>query len=531
MRKAVGTFFLIVGALIFVFPFYFMLMGSFKSNAEIFSMQILNLPKAGFNLQYYIGLFGKSVFGRSLINSAIVSIIFITLIIFFSSVAGFAFAKYKFPGRNVLFVALLATIMLPPQVTYIPLFILMTKLKWVSTYQALILPRLLQGFGLAFSTFLMRQYMSYVPEEILSSARVDGCRDFRIYRQIVHAHGEVRPAGNRAHRVHGHLERFHLAPDRSQQAGHVHGGAEHLAPVRHAARGLLGPDHGSLLHELAAPHRHLPGLPSHVHLGNHGRGLQVISAPIYPYVPFACALVWNRAQADASPVKVHVSFSPDWFAARMGLDMGERWHTDPVHRRRSFAAMAGALNAEFPRLRLGGDPEAIRGGLSQIANCAPVGALFGQEVLYSPSAWPENNRDLLDDAGADSEFSVIVRLQAYSNGYGLVQTDTGKGYNLSTDLANMTGTNYRTLLKCLMSLESKGLIKMDNETNIIKLVHFVNDNVYRTMDNRQSTAAKKRYYEQSADNSRKLDRIEKALDNPIVVEQGTGLVLDRVVKQ
>ncbi len=125
------------------------------------------------------------------------------------------------------------------------------------------------------------------------------------------------------------------------------------------------------------------------------------SAPIYPYVPCAGALVWNRAQADSSPVKVHVSFSPDWFAARMGLDMGVRWHTDPVYRRDSFAAMARTMNAEFPRLRLGGDPEAIRGGLSQIANCAPVGALFGQEVLYSPGAWPENNRRLLDDAAAD----------------------------------------------------------------------------------------------------------------------------------
>ncbi len=114
-----------------------------------------------------------------------VSSIYIALILVFSSVAGFAFAKYKFPGRNVLFVSLLATIMLPPQVTYVPLFMLMTKLKWVSTYQALILPRLLQGFGLAFSTFLMRQYMSYVPDEILASARVDGCRDIRVYWQIV----------------------------------------------------------------------------------------------------------------------------------------------------------------------------------------------------------------------------------------------------------------------------------------------------------------------------------------------------------
>jgi ABC-type glycerol-3-phosphate transport system permease component len=183
-RKTAGTILLIIGAVIFVFPFYFMLMGSFKSNAEIFSMKVLRLPEDGFNLQYYIALFVESSFGRSLLNSTIVSVTFIVLIVFLSSLSGFAFAKYKFPGRDVLFIALLATIMLPPQVTYIPLFILITRMRWVSTYQALIVPRLLQGFGLAFSTFLMQQYMSYVPDEILNSARVDGCADFRIYRQI-----------------------------------------------------------------------------------------------------------------------------------------------------------------------------------------------------------------------------------------------------------------------------------------------------------------------------------------------------------
>jgi len=184
-RRILITILLSLGLIVFIFPFYFMLMGSFKSNAEIFSMKILSLPKAGFHLTYYIGLFGKSAFGRSLLNSAIVSVSYIVLILFLSSLAGFAFAKYKFPGRNVLFVGLLATIMLPPQVTYIPLYILMTKLRWVSTYQALILPRLLHGFGLAFTIFLMRQYIGYVPDAILDSARVDGCRDFRIYREIV----------------------------------------------------------------------------------------------------------------------------------------------------------------------------------------------------------------------------------------------------------------------------------------------------------------------------------------------------------
>jgi hypothetical protein len=126
------------------------------------------------------------------------------------------------------------------------------------------------------------------------------------------------------------------------------------------------------------------------------------SAPLYPYIPFASSLVWNRAQEDPSPVKVHASFSPDWFSARMGLDLGPRWHTDPAYRRESFVAMARALNAEFPALCLGGDPQAIRGGLSQVHTCAPVAALFGQEILYSGVGWPENRRVLLDDAAADA---------------------------------------------------------------------------------------------------------------------------------
>jgi cellobiose transport system permease protein len=183
--RIVSTLLLIIGVIIFMFPFYFMLMGSFKTNSEIFSMKILRLPENGFRLTYYVGLFVMSKFGRSLLNSTIVSVSYIILIIFFASLAGFAFAKYRFPGRDVLFVFLLATIMLPPQVTYVPLFILISKLHWVSTYQALVVPRLLHGFGLAFSIFLMRQYISYVPAEILNSARVDGCREFRIYREII----------------------------------------------------------------------------------------------------------------------------------------------------------------------------------------------------------------------------------------------------------------------------------------------------------------------------------------------------------
>ena len=179
--RIVITLLLAVGAVIFLF--YFMLIGSFKTTGEIFSMKILSLPKNGFHLTNYVGLFGKSRFGMSLLNSTIVSVSYIVIILFLSSMAGFAFAKYRFPGRSWLFVLLLASIMVPPQVLYIPLYMLMAALGWVSTYQALVLPRLLQGFGLAFTIFLMRQYMSYVPDALLDSGRV-GCKEFRIYWQI-----------------------------------------------------------------------------------------------------------------------------------------------------------------------------------------------------------------------------------------------------------------------------------------------------------------------------------------------------------
>jgi hypothetical protein len=129
---------------------------------------------------------------------------------------------------------------------------------------------------------------------------------------------------------------------------------------------------------------------------------------LYPYIPFASSLVWNRGSEDerrAEPgagtaVKVHVSFSPDWFCRRTDLDYGLRWHRDPAYRQRSFVAMAGALNDEFPELRLGGEPESIRGGISQINTCALVAALFGQEVQYASDQWPENRKQLLDDEAA-----------------------------------------------------------------------------------------------------------------------------------
>jgi hypothetical protein len=121
---------------------------------------------------------------------------------------------------------------------------------------------------------------------------------------------------------------------------------------------------------------------------------------LFPYIPFAGALVWNRNPSGGGPLKLHVSFSPDWFAARMGLDYGERWHRDPIYRRKSFADMARALNREYADLRLGGDPDAVRGGLSQIDGCALAAALFGQDILFSSEGWPENRKAPMSDQAA-----------------------------------------------------------------------------------------------------------------------------------
>jgi hypothetical protein len=128
-----------------------------------------------------------------------------------------------------------------------------------------------------------------------------------------------------------------------------------------------------------------------------------MSKSIYPYVPFASALVWNRLNGDSdSELKIHVSFSPDWFTKRMGLDYGERWHKDPIYRCESFVAMAEALNREYPALRLGGNPDSINGGLSQINSCAFVASLFGQGIQYASEGWPVNTGPLIDDQDAET---------------------------------------------------------------------------------------------------------------------------------
>jgi hypothetical protein len=131
-----------------------------------------------------------------------------------------------------------------------------------------------------------------------------------------------------------------------------------------------------------------------------------MSEQIMPLVPFSSALVWRREKGSPAPLRIHMSFTPNWFADRMELDYGERWHTDPFYRRQSFVAMAQALNREFPSLKLGGDPEALRGDLNQIYTCCLMGAVFGQEIVYYKNTWPDNRGKPVEDDRAAEELQA-----------------------------------------------------------------------------------------------------------------------------
>lgn len=170
---------LLVGLLISIFPFYWMLMGSLKTRGEIFVVP----PQLGLknpHFENYLHVFIETNFGTGFLNSCFVTFTKTFCTLLFSAMSGFAFAKYDFPGKNGLFAFLLATMMIPGMVTFIPVFMVIVRIKWVDTYQALIVP----GLASAFGTFLMRQYMFNVPDETIDAARIDGAGDFRLFFQI-----------------------------------------------------------------------------------------------------------------------------------------------------------------------------------------------------------------------------------------------------------------------------------------------------------------------------------------------------------
>lgn len=166
-------------ALVTVFPFFVMVITSFRFD------QVIKFPQAfslsNLNLGAYRYVLNNGEFPRWLLNTAIYSVVGVALVLLFASVAAYAFAKKRFPGRTVMFWTLIAMLMVPYHLTLIPQFILMKDLGLVDTLPGLIAPTLANAQAL----FLMRQFIREIPDELLEAARIDGAGDLRIFFRIV----------------------------------------------------------------------------------------------------------------------------------------------------------------------------------------------------------------------------------------------------------------------------------------------------------------------------------------------------------
>jgi len=177
---AVLYFILIVAAFLSLVPFYWMLMSSFKPLDDILTIPVWIIPQH-FTLDNYQTLLTQTLFLRSMFNTLVVAGSNVILQVVLCSLAGFAFAKYRFRGRNFLFTLVLGTVMIPVSVQLVPNYILMAKLGWLNTLLPLIIPSAANAFGI----FWMRQYMYSVPDELLDAGRLDGASEFGLYWRIV----------------------------------------------------------------------------------------------------------------------------------------------------------------------------------------------------------------------------------------------------------------------------------------------------------------------------------------------------------
>lgn len=172
--------FLLLLALFFLYPLVWMVLSSFKTGPDIASRPLSFDISAATPDNYQLLLRNVPLY-IGFQNTLIVLVFKGALTLFFCPLAGFAFAKLRFRGRDALFSLVLATMMLPPVVMLIPLLLQMGWLGWVNTYQALILPGAINGF----SIFWMRQQIAEVPDELLDAGRVDGCSAWGLHWHIV----------------------------------------------------------------------------------------------------------------------------------------------------------------------------------------------------------------------------------------------------------------------------------------------------------------------------------------------------------
>ncbi|WP_299093217.1 carbohydrate ABC transporter permease [uncultured Metabacillus sp.] len=180
--------FLIIITILSIFPFYWMFVIGSNQTSAVNSFPPKMIPGTDF-FENAAKVFNNIDFLAAITNSFIASTAITISVLFFCSLAGFAFAKLHFKGRNYLFIFVIATMMVPTQLGLIPSYMIVSKLGWINSLNAVIVPGMVNAFGV----FWMRQYISStIPDELLDAGRIDGCSNFRLFWNITVP--AVRPA-------------------------------------------------------------------------------------------------------------------------------------------------------------------------------------------------------------------------------------------------------------------------------------------------------------------------------------------------
>ncbi|MEP3276403.1 MAG: carbohydrate ABC transporter permease [Stappiaceae bacterium] len=170
-----------------VLPFLYMLSLSLQGDADLFSGKVVIIPET-LHFENYLTIWEKAPFARFILNSFIIAGGITILHVIFDPIIGYVFAKMDFPGNKIMFAALLATLMIPFFIRLVPLYVLTAKMGWLDTYQGLIMPFAMSGFGI----FLMRQFIMPIPDDLIDAARIDGASELRIFIDIILP--QLRPA-------------------------------------------------------------------------------------------------------------------------------------------------------------------------------------------------------------------------------------------------------------------------------------------------------------------------------------------------
>lgn len=257
-----------------IFPFLWMALGSLKTQREILAKPPKLLPEHA-SLANFAKWFGELNFGTYFTNSIVVAVITVLGNMVFCSMVGYALAKMDFAGKNILFGAVMVTLMVPSVATFVPLFVMISNMGLANSYAALILPFLCQPIGV----FLMRQFISGIPDALMEAARVDGAGELRIFFQIV-----LPQCGPPlADAVHPHvpvlLEQLPVAVGRGPDRGEVHAACSSVPLLYRPER-----------HELQRPARRSS-------IGGH---------PNPPSVRIPAALLHPRCRRNGHQIERHV---------------------------------------------------------------------------------------------------------------------------------------------------------------------------------------------------------------------------------